>query len=97
MQAYANALAISLKEKTSLPSMYRSYRFRLYDILLLRILQNQPNRGKEIFEQLFRTQSIQRILKFLDEETTIFEEIAIFSRLPIRLFLKSLTDHLLGK
>lgn len=97
MQAYANALAISMKEKTSLPSMYRSYRFRLYDILLLRILQNQPNRGKEIFEQLFRTQSIQRILKFLDEETTIFEEIAIFSRLPIRLFLKSLTDHLLGR
>lgn len=97
MHHYANSLAASLKNETAFPTMHRPYRFRLYDILLLQILENQPNRGKEIFEQLFRTQPIQRILKFLDEETTIIEEIAIFSRLPIRLFLRSLADHLLGR
>ncbi len=96
MQVYSEKLAQALKENKALPTMHRPYRFRLYDILLLRILENQPDRGKEIFEQLFRTQPIQRILRFLDEETSILEEIAIFSRLPIRLFLKSLTDHLLS-
>ncbi len=97
MHAYSEALALALKEKEILPTMHRPYRFRLYDLLLLRILENQPNRGKEIFEQLFRTQPIQRILRFLDEETSIIEEIAIFSRLPIRLFLKSLANHLLSR
>jgi lycopene beta-cyclase len=96
MHAYGEELAKALKENRTLPTMHRPYRFRLYDGLLLRILQNQPHRGKEIFEQLFRTQPIQRILRFLDEQTTIMEEIAIFSRLPIRLFLKSLLDHLSG-
>lgn len=94
MHAYGQAMAEALKENGDLPSLYRPYRFRLYDILLLRILQNQPDRGKEIFENLFRTQPIQRILRFLDEETTVVEEIAIFARLPIRLFLRSLLDHL---
>lgn len=96
MHAYAQALAHALKEDKVLPTMHRPYRFRLYDTLLLRILRDRPDKGKEIFEQLFRTQPIQRILRFLDEETTRMEEIAIFSRLPIRLFLKSLFDHLLG-
>jgi lycopene beta-cyclase len=96
MHAYAQALAHALKEDKVLPTMHRPYRFRLYDTLLLRILRDRPEKGKEIFEQLFRTQPIQRILRFLDEESTRMEEIAIFSRLPIRLFLKSLFDHLLG-
>ncbi|MFM9837508.1 MAG: lycopene cyclase family protein [Cyclobacteriaceae bacterium] len=97
MHAYAQALAHALKEDKMLPTMYRPYRFRLYDTLLLRILRDRPEKGKEIFEQLFRAQPIQRILRFLDEETTIVEEIAIFSRLPIRLFLKSLLNHLLRR
>ncbi|MCX8489612.1 MAG: lycopene cyclase family protein [Cyclobacteriaceae bacterium] len=97
MHAYSEELAKALKENRTLPTMYRPYRFRLYDELLLRILQNQPGQGKEVFEQLFRSQPIQRILRFLDEETTIGEEITIFSRLPIKLFLKSLFDHMLAR
>jgi lycopene beta-cyclase len=97
MHAYSEELAKAIKENRTLPTMHRPFRFRLYDELLLRILQNQPDRGKEIFEQLFRTQPIQRILRFLDEETTIMEEFAIFSRLPIQLFMKSLFDHLMGR
>jgi lycopene beta-cyclase len=90
MQAHANALAQALKHKTALPTLHRNFRFRLYDILLLQILKRHPHRGKEIFERLFGTQPIQRILKFLDEETKLTEEIAIFARLPIGLFLRSL-------
>jgi lycopene beta-cyclase len=97
MYDYAEALAVSIKENTTLPSMHRPYRFRLYDILLLQILQNQPHHGKEIFEQLFRAQPIQRILKFLDEKTTFTEEILLFSKLPIRLFLKSLFNYFIAR
>jgi lycopene beta-cyclase len=97
MHDYAEELAASIKENRTLPAMHRPYRFRLYDILLLQILQNQPHHGKEIFEQLFRAQPIQRILKFLDEKTTFKEEILIFSKLPIRFFLKSLFNYFIAR
>jgi lycopene beta-cyclase len=93
MHHYAESLALALKENKILPSLHRPFRFRLYDVLLLKILEKSPNRGKEIFEDLFRSQPINRILRFLDERTNLIEEIMIFSRLPIRLFLKSLFHH----
>jgi lycopene beta-cyclase len=64
-------------------------RFAFYDALLLDILQSQPKSGKPIFEALFKHTNIQRILKFLDEKTTMKEEIAIFFRLPIRPFIQA--------
>nr|MBC7611646.1 hypothetical protein [Pseudopedobacter sp.] len=92
MYHYAEKLAQALKQKgnSPLPTMKRKWRFRLYDILLLQILNDTPYLGKSIFEALFKNQPITRILKFLDEDTTIFEEILIFSRLSIVPFLKSL-------
>lgn len=98
MHDYAEALAIAIKKNenttTLLPTMYRKYRFRMYDSLLLSIINDQPEKGKEVFEKLFGSQPIQRILKFLDEETSIWEEILIFSKLPIPLFLNALIKYL---
>jgi len=97
MQQYGHDLSVALKNKSKLPSMRRKSRFRLYDILLLQILINKPEKGKQIFEELFKHQPIKRILKFLDEETNILEEIRIFSKLPINLFLNSLFSYLVKK
>ena len=44
-------------------------------------------------EQLFRKNNPTTILKFLDEETTILEDLSIFSRLPIPLFLNQLKNY----
>jgi lycopene beta-cyclase len=93
MQAYGEALASALKENKPLPTMRRSRRFRFYDHLLLQILSRYPNRGKAVFQRLFETQPVPRILRFLDEETSLWEEAMIFIRLPIRLFLRSLTSY----
>ena len=98
MHDYAEALAIAIKKNehkaTPIPTMYRKYRFRVYDSLLLSIINDKPKRGKEVFEKLFSSQPIQRILKFLDEETSIWEELLIFSKLPLALFLNALTKYL---
>jgi hypothetical protein len=40
-----------------------------------------------IFAALFKRNKIQRILRFLDEATQLWEEVMIFSRLPKRYFL----------
>lgn len=93
MKDYGKALAKALKEQKPLPTMRRLGRFRFYDHLLLRILHSTPHRGKAVFQRLFETQPVARILRFLDEETTILEEILIFSRLPIRLFLRTLMSY----
>ncbi|MBD3750267.1 MAG: hypothetical protein IE931_12305 [Sphingobacteriales bacterium] len=94
MAQYADKLAFAIANQLPLPTQYRRWRFRLYDILLLQILNSEAYRGKEIFETLFKTQPTPKILKFLDEESTLWEELSIFSKLPIFLFLKSLGRYI---
>lgn len=65
-------------------------RFRFYDRLLLIILLYWPNQGKSIFTKLFKSQNIVTIFNFLDEKSTLKQEIKIFASLPIIPFLKAL-------
>lgn len=74
---------ISHKEATS-------GRFAFYDALLLIILMRWPAKGKKIFTQLFAKVHTNTILNFLDEKTTLREEIGIFKKLPIGIFLRAL-------
>jgi lycopene beta-cyclase len=90
MMQHGKSIAAALKCNELIPTLYRKRRFRFYDDLLLRILQKHPNRGKQIFDQLFQHQSASNVLRFLNEKTNILQEIMIFSRLPKRLFLRTL-------
>ena len=63
-------------------------RFRFYDRLLLSIIKNDTAKIPFVMSQLFKSVSMPRILAFLDEKSTLSQEINIFSQLPIRLFLK---------
>lgn len=93
MRKHARELAIALKNKKPLPTIYRKRRFRFYDALLLQMLSSTPHRGKAIFERLFSRQPATRILKFLDEKTSIWEELRIFSSLQVSWFLKALLTY----
>ena len=65
-------------------------RFRFYDRLLLGILTDEPLMGSVIFEHLFKKMPMTTIFRFLDEETSLWEEITIFSKLPFTPFLKQI-------
>ncbi|MFN5621738.1 MAG: beta-carotene 15,15'-dioxygenase, Brp/Blh family [Flavobacteriales bacterium] len=65
-------------------------RFAFYDSLLLDILTRTPDKGKPIFESLFKHNKLKRILTFLDEQSDLKDEFVIFSRLPLMPFLKAL-------
>jgi lycopene beta-cyclase len=65
-------------------------RFRFYDRLLLGIITDEPLRGSAIFEALFKKMPMTTIFRFLDEETTLWEEMHIFSQLPFTPFLKQI-------
>ena len=90
MMQHGKSIASALKSNELIPTIYRKKRFRFYDDLLLRILQKHPNRGKQIFDQLFQHQSASNVLRFLNEKTNLLQEIMIFLRLPKRLFLRTL-------
>ena len=69
-------------------------RFKFYDKLLLLILMYWPSKGKLIFTRLFEKRSVLTVFSFLDERSSLLQEIKIFASLPILIFLKALYLHL---
>jgi len=65
-------------------------RFRLYDLILLQVLYRRPDVGRQAFSRLFARHRYRDILRFLDENTSLREEVAIFSSMPIGPFLGAL-------
>jgi lycopene beta-cyclase len=72
-------------------------RFSFYDSLLLWIVLKHPLKIEEIFTHLFKKNSTNSILLFLDEKTTLWQDISIFSTLPKMLFIKAMFNSLIEK
>ena len=62
-------------------------RFRTYDGILLNVLKNKKMTGDKLFAQLFQKNSPQAILKFLDNETNLKEELKIMNSVALTAFL----------
>lgn len=69
-------------------------RFRFYDNVLLHILYHNQLPGDKIFTQLFKKNKPQQVLRFLDNETSLKEELKIISSLPTWPFLKAALKQL---
>ncbi|MDQ2864548.1 MAG: lycopene cyclase family protein [Bacteroidota bacterium] len=64
-------------------------RFFFYDSTLLHILAKNLLPGKTIFSFLFKKNKASRIFKFLDNETSVAEEIKLLNSLPKKVFIKA--------
>ena len=62
-------------------------RFLFYDNTLLHILAENKLQGKQIFTQLFKRNKASAVFKFLDNETSVMEELKIINTLPKKVFL----------
>lgn len=69
-------------------------RFRFYDNTLLHILYYKKLPGDEIFTQLFQKNKPQQVLKFLDNESSLKDELKIISTLPTWPFLRAALKQL---
>lgn len=69
-----------------------SGRFRLYDSIFLNVLQKNRYPAKGIFTLFFKRNKPETVFRFLDEETSITEELCIFSTLPTSKFLQAAAD-----
>lgn len=81
------ALIPFLKKEKPLNAFFKKDRFWFYDLLLLDILFWDNSKGRLIFGQLFKRRSPQKIFKFLDEKTTIWEDLVIIAACPKKEFI----------
>ncbi len=83
-----------LKTNKPLRKFTRKNRYWYFDLLILNILYRNNELGRSIFEALFKKRSPQLIFKFLDEETTWYEDMWITMAPKPLPFFKSLFRHL---
>jgi len=74
---------------------YQKERFKKYDATLLDVLAKGKYTGEQIFTNLFEKNGAHQVFKFLDEQTSLAEEIKIMSSTPIldfgMAFIKQMT------
>ena len=73
------------------------WQFGLFDTLLLDIMQRRGETVRDIFQQLFSRNPVQRIFRFLDEETSWVENLQIMQSVQPWPFLRSIGQVLRGK
>ena len=64
-------------------------RYEWYDRTLLEVILSGKMEGKEIFSLMFSRRSPEAILKFLGNESTIWDDLKIVTALPIAPFMKA--------
>jgi len=74
--------------KQTRPNTHSRYTF--YDSILLHMIQKENKVIPGVMDRLFSKMRYVDILRFLDEKTTLWEELKLFSQLQIPLFLKHL-------
>jgi lycopene beta-cyclase len=77
-------------EQLKMSSFHKKSRFWFYDLLLLDILYHHNELGSSIFSSMFRKGNPALIFKFLDEETSLFEDFKVILKCPKMPFIKAL-------
>lgn len=79
-----------LKENEDVSKFEKKTKFWFYDVLFLDVLFMHNELGASLFSTMFQKNKVDKILKFLDEETTLWEDLKITTSLPWIPFLKAL-------
>lgn len=85
-----------LETQTDFRKFHKKTKFWWYDLLLLDILDQKNETGAAIFSALFRKGNPQLIFKFLDEETSFWEDLQVIWKCPKGLFIKALLGRVFG-
>lgn len=95
-QKQINALVEAIR-KRKIPIAKKSVlskRFDLYDATFLYLLNKHPHKGAEILTSLFERNKGTSILKFLNNETSVTEELKIFCSVDFSLFIPAILNVL---
>ncbi|MFC1466476.1 MAG: lycopene cyclase family protein [Candidatus Brachytrichaceae bacterium NZ_4S206] len=92
MQRIAQALKTTGRPFVTAPALHR--RYELFDSALLNVLDEGRERGRRVFTDLFARNPPQRVFRFLDEDTTLLEDLQVMSSVNIPVFMAATADAL---
>ena len=83
-----------LKENDFSKTISFKTRHWAYDLIFLDVLFNENHIGKKLFEKMFNKNKTENVFRFLDNDSSIVEEISIAYSFPKYIFTKSLFKNL---
>ena len=79
-----------LQNHSDFRKFHKKTKFWFYDLLLIDILYHKNQIGSSIFSSMFKKSKAALIFKFLDEETTLWEDLKVIWQCPKMPFIKAL-------
>lgn len=86
----SKALIQFLSNETDFRKFHKTDKFWFYDLLFLDVLYRRNDLGSKVFSALFKKGNPTLIFKFLDEETTFWEDLQVIWKCPKGLFVRAL-------
>jgi lycopene beta-cyclase len=83
-----------LETNADFTKFHKKDKFWFYDLLFIDVLYKDNSIGSKVFSGLFQDENSGLILKFLDEETTLFEDLKVILKCPKIPFLKALLGRI---
>ena len=83
-----------LKAETDFRKFHKKDKFWFYDLLFLDVLNRRNDLGSKVFSALFKKGNPTLIFKFLDEETSIWEDLQVIWKCPKGLFVRAMLGRI---
>ena len=90
----SKGLVSFLQTETNLSKFHKADKFWFYDMLFIDVLFRRNDLGSRVFSSLFKKGNSSLIFKFLDEETTFWEDLQVIWKCPKGLFIRGLLGRL---
>lgn len=91
----AQALASGNDPHVRAPLLER--RYGLFDGVLLNVLETRRRAGRRVFTELFARNPVQRVFRFLDEDSTPAEDVAVMASTHLPSFIAATADVLMRR
>lgn len=95
IQKQCEKIAEKLAKGQSPDISIKNNKFSMYDTIFLGVLSNPEYESRKIFSSMFKKVSPQICLKFLDEETNIFEDFEIINSVEKKEFIISASKEMI--
>ena len=82
-------LVENLKREKENPTPVSAKRFRWYDSVFLKVLEQNNEIGEWLFHRFYKKHKPQKLFRFLDEESTVLEELQIIASLYSKAFINA--------
>ena len=86
----SKSLVQFLQTETDFRKFHKKDKFWFYDLLFLDVLNRRNDLGSEVFSALFKKGKPSLIFRFLDEETSLWEDLQVIWKCPKGLFVRTM-------